>query len=62
MSKRGAAEYPIETQVVLRLGDALYDKLEERAKTLRENMPGMTITMTDVIRENLWRGLSRDDD
>ncbi len=44
-------------QMWFRVEDELYDLLAKRRAALQEAMPGMNISMSDVVRATVRRGL-----
>jgi hypothetical protein len=46
-----------EKQFGLRLPSDLWDALEKERERLANDRPGARVTITDTVREVLWRGL-----
>jgi hypothetical protein len=44
-------------QVTIRVDDELYDHLAERAETIAQKTPGLSVTVSDVIRSILIQQL-----
>ena len=54
---------PQDTTVSLRLNEKLLERLEERADEVRRQRPYDSVSLSDVVRSTLVRGLDcRDDD
>jgi hypothetical protein len=46
-------------QVTIRVDDELYDHLADRAETIAKKTPGLTVTVSDVIRSILIQQLEK---
>jgi hypothetical protein len=57
---RGSRE-PASRRVQLRFPSELWEELEAQRDRLAAERPGARVTVTDAIRELLWRGLSAAD-
>jgi hypothetical protein len=56
-ASRGPRE-PASRRVQLRFPSELWDELEAQRDRLAAERPGARVTVTDAIRELLWKGLS----